>query len=242
MLNSDSIDLGGDSLEKLHEKASWAQLSAAVRRIDRWDESLAAKLDDLYRLRLIRTLRSRAAADEIAEFSAHLALAAHDLSREALSELSRPYFDRWRAWGDLLATRHQMLSVPGWLEASLRNTSKAEILYLVCASGGIALDRLKKHFEGRFSAPYLTRLLNELEANLLIERQRIAGNARHKQVFAGSDAPTVAELEKFLAPETIARCQSFLAPPPVVAKPVLELVHGPRRQQPGLGHFLLKAA
>lgn len=239
----ESLDLAAISLERLQEQVSWEVLSSAVRRLDRWDESLAAKLDDFYRVRMVRALRSRESEEELAAFSGHLALAAHDLRKEQLNALPRPYFDRWRAWSDLLATRHRMVSTPGWLKAILANRRKARIVYQVTRAGRISQDSLRQCFQDEFSAPYLTRLLNELEANLLIERVRSPGDARQKDILPGSDAPALAVIEPFLDAETRAACEAKLAVRQAADRAAQDtgLPAAPFRQKPGLGRHMTGA-
>lgn len=223
--------------ENIYQEATWEELSAAVCAMDSWDEASAATLDQVYRLRMIQMLRSHASPSEIGEFSRHLGLAAHDLYREALNALSLPYYDRWRAWDDLLATRYRMLSAPGWQEAVLSNENKAEILYLVIQTRGIAQSRLEEHFRGRFTPPYLTRLLKQLEANLMIERQKARGDGRQKLVLPGSDAPEAGELKKYLSADILQRCDASLGAPSIGNRQAPRPA-GPRPVEPGTVQFM----
>lgn len=164
------LDLAGsEDLKELLDA-----LLKAARSIDEWTDRHAEVLDFVYRYRLLRLLVSRRPNDELSKelrmLGRHLRQMTAGHRVAAMARLSRSYPDRWTAFRGLAADRIEMIES----DAPDRLLERAHVQ-----------DILKRVHRGEFriqaditdcgdfgSAPNVTRILNMMERNGLIERHK----------------------------------------------------------------------
>ncbi len=155
-------------------------LLETARGVDEWTERHAEVLDFIYRYRLLRLLVSRRPNDGLREdllvLDRHLRqmMAGHQVA--AMARLQRSYPDRWATLYDLAADRIEMIES----DAPSRLLKRAHVQ-----------DILRRVHQGAFrtqadiadcgdfgGAPNVTRILNMMERNGLIERHKL-GRENH---------------------------------------------------------------
>lgn len=174
-----NIDLIHCVPERLAEEADLNDLLQTIRSIEQWQERHAEVLDYIYRMRLIRLLTRRSSEEGLRELADHLDRVTHPRRSEDLNSLARPYGERWSVYKDILENRLAALrsSAP---EQVLKKAHVEQILDLVTKGGVTKQNDLQKTL-GLKSAN-LTRILNLMEANDLIERRTIG---REKRIETG---------------------------------------------------------
>ena len=177
-----TIDLKTAVPEILAETASLDDLLAAVKGIEAWDDRQAEILDHAYRFRTAKLLRAADAESEILELITHLDRVAHPRRTAALDGLEKPYASRWRAYVDLLDARLHALQSPAPAMV-MRRAHVEKILDLVVRGEVSNRKELKEKI--RLRDANLTRLLNLMEANELIERRAVG---REKKILPGAKA------------------------------------------------------
>jgi DNA-binding transcriptional ArsR family regulator len=177
-----TIDLIHSIPDDLAETATLKDLLETVRVIDSWEERQAEVLDFIYRLRVVRLIRSKADSDALIEMIRHLDKVTHPRRVSQLNGLKKAYGDRWMAYMDILDTRLAALQsgVPARL---LARRNVREILELVLARGEIRRSEIGEAFN--LKPANLTRILNMMAAAELIEC-RVKG--REKRVLPGANA------------------------------------------------------
>lgn len=177
-----TIDLIHCVPERLAEEAALNDLLQTVRSIEQWEERHAEVLDYIYRIRLIRLLTGRSSEEGLRELADHLDRVAHQRRLEALNSLARPYGERWSVYKDILENRLAALrsSAP---EQILKKAHVKLILDLVTRGEVTKQNELQK-FLGLKSAN-LTRILNLMEANDLIQRRTLG---REKVIETGPNS------------------------------------------------------
>lgn len=178
----ETLDLINCIPEKMAEAASLDQLLHAASSIEIWEERHAEALDNIYRLKIIRLLTRRAPVDDLIFFSEHLENMLHPSGREALRHLERHYFERWSAYKDILESRLASMRNLGPGKV-LKMTHVSQILDLVL-SGRVTRQAEIQKILGLKKAN-LTRVLNIMEANGLIERR---AEGREKLIGPGEMA------------------------------------------------------
>lgn len=164
----EAIDLIHCVPVKLAEEASLDQLLQTAKSIERWEERHAEVLDYIYRQRLIWMLARRASADELSGLNEHLERMLNSRRLEAMEHLSRPYGERWAAYKDILESRLASLRSRAPQQV-LEMAHVQQILDLICSGRATKQSEIKEALGLR--AANLTRVLNVMEANDLIERR-----------------------------------------------------------------------
>lgn len=179
------IDLSRAVPETLAQAAKLGELLDVVRAIEVWRDREAEVLDYVYRERLIRLIREHAPAEELRAFHEHLGRVAHPRRRDALDGLSKPYFARWSAYRDVLENRIAALTSEAPRQV-LQRAHVQEILRLV-ATGAADSQKALGDILG-LSKTNLTRVLQLMEANELIERRQVGREKRLVPGVHGLDA------------------------------------------------------
>ena len=176
------IDIINSSPEVLAETASLDALLEAVRAIEKWDDRHGQVLDHIYRQRLIKLIRTGAPVNDLRALNEHLTRAAHPRRLKQLNNLDRPYGARWTVYQDILESRIAALdsNAPKQL---LKRAHVLEILNLLVDGSVRTQGDIKRELD--LLPANLTRILNMMESNELIER-KIAG--REKQIVPGPNA------------------------------------------------------
>jgi DNA-binding MarR family transcriptional regulator len=173
------IDLENDPAEVLAEGSDFKSLLEAVEDVEKWGDRPAEVLDHVYRQRLIRFIRSEAGEEKLQEMIEHLDRVTRSDRLEALNHLEKAYGERWQAYMDLIDSQLAALScdAPDML---LKRAHVKEILEMI-ASGRVDT---RKEIQDRLHLrqPNLTRILNMMEANELIETQSVG---REKRIRLG---------------------------------------------------------
>jgi len=164
----EAIDLIHCVPEKLAEEANLDQLLQTAKSIERWEERHAEVLDYIYRQRLIGLLVRRSSEDDLSALNEHLRRMTHPRRLEAMQHLSRPYGDRWAAYNDILESRLASLR-SGAPQQVIKMAHVEEILDLLLS--GRATKQAEIMQALRLRPANLTRVLNVMEANELIERR-----------------------------------------------------------------------
>ncbi len=164
----EAIDLIHCVPEKLAEEANLDQLLQTVKSIEKWEERHAEVLDYVYRQRLIRLLVRRSSEDDLSALNEHLECMLHPRRLEAMQHLSRPYSDRWAAYKDILESRLASLRSRAPQQV-LKMAHVEQILDLLLSGRASKQADIKEAF--RLRPANLTRVLNIMEANDLIERR-----------------------------------------------------------------------
>ena len=176
------IDLLNDSPAAIAESARLEDLLKAVRSIAKWEERHAEVLDHTYRHRLVHLIRSKSAAEgELQELLDHLDRVTHQRRFAALENLGKRYGSRWLAYMDILDGRLALMRSPV-SERWLNRKHVRDILNLVPERGEIPQSRIKEKLDLR--PANLTRVLDIMEANELIERRQ---DGRENLVRLGPD-------------------------------------------------------
>ena len=153
---------------KLAEEASLDQLLQTAKSIEQWEERHAEVFDYIYRQRLIWMLTRRASVDDLSALNEHLARMLHPRRLEAMRHLSKPYGERWAVYRDILESRLASLrsSAP---KLVLEMAHVRQILELVRSGRATRQSEIGKALG--LKPANLTRILNVLDANELIERR-----------------------------------------------------------------------
>lgn len=170
-----SIDLVNSVPEDLADRASLADLLDAVKSVETWTERHAEVLDYCYRRRLAASLSRRSTLEDLREFDRHLAQVTNPIRRNHLDGLGKPYWGRWQAYRDLLEVRIALLrsAAPQRLAAQPRIR---DILERVASTPGLTQANLINKLA--LGKPNATRILNLMEQNGLIERDKIGRENR----------------------------------------------------------------
>jgi predicted transcriptional regulator len=193
------------------ESTDLDDLLDAARDIDTWTERHAEVLDYIYRYRLLRLLLSRRKTSEqrkeLLELTRHFRQVTAGHRVAAMAKLKKSYPDRWAALRDLAADRIDMIEsdAPRRL---LERDHVREILKKVYL--GEVTTQAEITRTGEFgSAANVTRIINMMDANGLIERRR---NGKQNELVLTPEGEHAAEAE---------------APPFVALDPKLKAVLDP---------------
>jgi DNA primase len=192
----EAIDLIHCVPEKLAEEANLDQLLQTAKSIERWEERHAEVLDYIYRHQLIRLLVRRSSVDDLSALNEHLARMRHPRRLEAMQDLERPYGERWAAYQDILESRLAALR-SGAPQQVLKMAHVEQILDLLLSGRATKLAEIKEAL-GLKSAN-LTRVLNVMEANELIERRT---EGREKLICPGPGIERVRPAPETDTPKT----------------------------------------
>jgi DNA-binding MarR family transcriptional regulator len=162
------IDLINGSPEILAESADLSDLLGAVRGIRKWEERHAEVLDHIYRFRTLRLLRSEPDEQALKALLNHLERVTHPRRMEILNGFSKAYGTRWLAYMDLIENRLIALTSPV-PKSLLSRAHVKQILDLVSFQEEVSLQKIQTAL--RIKANNLTRILDLMEANELIERK-----------------------------------------------------------------------
>lgn len=166
--------------EKLAEEASLDELLHTAKCIEKWEERHAEVLDYIYRQRLIWLLTRRASIDELSAFAEHLERMLHPRRLDAIKHLEKRYAERWMAIKDIAESR--LASLRSEAPQQVLNLAHVkEILDLIDSGPARRQSEIEKSLGLR--RPNLTRVLNLMEANELIERR---SEGREKLVSPGA--------------------------------------------------------
>jgi hypothetical protein len=188
-------DLVGASLDELKE---------AARAVPEWDDVIARSLDHVYRQKLVTLLSRRAGEEELSELADHLRRVIPPSRRAALDELDAPWSRIWLAYAALVETRIGVLRAQDPGEA-LGKVHVAKILEIVRQQDGVAQQEVMRR-AGLRSKANLTRVLNVMEANELVERRRVGNENR---LYLGVRAREVST-EREVGRETPRRGMGYL--------------------------------
>lgn len=175
----EAIDLIHCIPEKIAEKPNLDQLLQTAKSIEKWEERQAEVLDYIYRQQVIRLLTARSSADELSLFYEHLERMIHPRRLEAMHHLSKPYGERWSAYKDIVESR--LASLRSRAPEQVMEMAHVEQILDLILSGRAARQGELKEALGLRSAN-LTRVLNLMEANELIERR---SKGREKTIHPG---------------------------------------------------------
>lgn len=162
-----TIDLVYCVPEKLVEEAGLDQLFQTARSIEKWEERHAEVLDYIYQHRLIKLLTGRSSVDDLSALNQHLELMTHPRLLKKMAHLRMNYGDRWAAYNDVIESRLGFLR-SGAPRQVLDMAHVKDILDLVCSSRSIRQAEIQNKLN--LKRPNLTRILNVMEVNELIER------------------------------------------------------------------------
>ncbi|MGA2400563.1 MAG: winged helix-turn-helix domain-containing protein [Syntrophobacteraceae bacterium] len=165
----ETIDLIQCIPEKLAEEANLDRLLQTAKSIDRWEERHAEVLDYIYRYQLIRLLVRRSSEDDLNALNEHLERMLHPRRQEAMQHLGRPYGERWAAYKDILESRLASLHSAAPQEV-LKMARVKQILELVLRGGATKQTEIQERLG--LKPANLTRVLNVMEANELIDRRK----------------------------------------------------------------------
>jgi hypothetical protein len=171
--------------ERLAEEADLDLLLETAKSIEKWTERHAEVLDYIYRQRLIRLLTGRAPADDLLALSNHLERMTHPRRLDAMRGLEKPYGERWIAYKDTLESRMASLRSDAPFEV-LEMAHVREILGLIAGGRRVKQSEILKALGLR--SANLTRILNVMESNDLIERK---AEGREKLIGPGPELERV---------------------------------------------------
>ncbi|NNC06145.1 hypothetical protein HJC10_25215 [Corallococcus exiguus] len=163
-------------------------LAARALKPEAWGGRSADVLDRVYRQRLLRILSQRDAEQELAELQDHLERVAGRVRRHTqnseTAKLGEGWAARWHAFADLVDARRAAIASQD-PKRVLERTHVSEILKLVRAGevrdpNGVPQALLRS--ELGLKKANLTRILNVMEANELIERR---GTGRENLIRLG---------------------------------------------------------
>lgn len=204
-----TIDLHTAIPEVLAEavSTSYEELWATVRAIADWDDRQAQVLDHLYRQRLLRLISSREPLaqqqEELRTLIDHLERVTHESRSERLNALEQPYATRWETYRDILTSR--LAALESQAPGQVRERHHVErILRTIAEAGTIRQQELLETLGLR--PANLTRILNILEANLLIERRTVG---REKAISLGLAAEDITPQARGAASDTPRGCSYF---------------------------------
>ena len=163
-----AIDLIHCVPEKLAEEANLDQLLQTAKSLKHWEERHAEVLDYIYRHQLIRLLVRKSSVDDLSALNEHLARMRHPRLLEAMQDLDRPYGERWAAYQDILESRLAFLRSAA--SQQVREMAHVKQILELVRSGRPMKQADIKEALGLQPAN-LTRVLNVMEANELIERR-----------------------------------------------------------------------
>jgi hypothetical protein len=195
-METKAIDLMHCVPEKLAEEADLDQLLQTAKTIERWEERHAEVLDYIYRQRLIRLLVRRSSVEDLSALNEHLERMLHPRRLEAMQHLSRPCAERWAAYKDILESRLVSLRSRAPQQV-LEMAHVQEILDLLLSGRATKQAEIKATLGLR--AANLTRVLNVMEANELIERST---EGREKLIRPGPGIERVRPAPKLDIPQT----------------------------------------
>jgi len=175
----EAIDLIHCVPERLAEEASLDQLLQTAKSIEKWEERHAEVLDYIYRQRLIRLLTRRSSTDDLSALNEHLERMLHPRRLEAMQHLGRPYGERWAAYKDILESRLASLRSRAPQQV-LKMAHVEQILDLLLSGRATKQSEIQKILD--LKKANLTRVLNVMEANELIERRT---EGREKFILPG---------------------------------------------------------
>ena len=191
-----------------------AALGKALRNLPFIDAATAQTLDQVYGARTLAALRSPSDRQALAELSEHLELATTPNRKKQLAALGIPYAARWRAWQELLEILIE--SLDKLADSGLPNLKHVKgLLEILEQQGELPQSELAQKLG--LKPANLTRLLNILEANLLIRRQAVG---REKQVGLSS----VYRAKLVTAKPQPSRANAVTAKSELFARPRLTLI------------------
>lgn len=162
------LDLHTNDPALLADRATPAQLAAAIHRLHEWDEPALATADLLIAVWSARAIARPNDREGIAELQRLIQRA---LAEGATGCTPPPeYAHRWQAIGDLLQARWLNLAHAN-PEAQLRRRHVPEVLAFLDRADGEAMQSALLEYLG-VSAGRITQILGPLEGHGLIERQR----------------------------------------------------------------------
>lgn len=182
-----AIDLLRDAAPALLD-APPADLAAALRGVEAWTSALAESVDYVFRHQVVRLVQRRAGPDELTEWVDVIRRAVPPSRREALDALGTPWSARWRAFASVLESRLASLRAQD-PAAVLERAHVQKLLDAVLAEPGVSQQALGD--TAGLNKANLTRVLNLMEANDLVERR---ASGRENRVFPGPSAPRKAEV------------------------------------------------
>lgn len=156
-------------------------LDAALDRLCQWDEHSARILDQAYRERLARLLRTHAEAEDFRELNRNILRATSQDREKGLGTLDQPYAVRWLAFSDILDDRLLLLgsTIP---EALKERPHVRKILEFLDSQQEVAQQELGNLDIGEAN---LSRILSVLEGWEVVVRHR---RQREKFVSLGPRA------------------------------------------------------
>lgn len=172
------------------------ELLAVVRAISAWTDEHATRLDYIYGQRVARTLAGRCSVEDLSGLLDHLRRAIGLLRRAA--GLDASWLARWEGMASAIDARIDQLTSQD-VEAVLERAHVKPLLKLVAEQQradpqgvpqALLLEKLG------LKKANLTRILNLLEANELIERR---GAGRENRVVLGRNVPE--DFQRLAAPD-----------------------------------------
>ena len=166
------IDLINSIPEELAEKANLRDLLETVRGIKQWEKRHAEVLDTIYRYRLVRLVRLRGteenAEEQLKALLDHLDRVTHPSRMNSLEALDKCYGSRWLAYLDILEDRlaASQSPIPSIL---LTRAHVPQILEMVADDEPVSISEIRRRLN--LKSANLTRILDMMEANELIERE-----------------------------------------------------------------------
>ncbi len=169
------IDLINCVPEILADSADLHDLLTSARKTEKWEERQAEVLDYIYRSRIIQFIRKPPQLDEMQALIEHLDRMTHPTIVKKFAHLTKPYAARWGVYMDLLDSRLSALQSQA-PQALLERTHFSEILAMIAPGKYVAQQEIGQRLG--LQRANLTRILNLMEANELIERETIGRENR----------------------------------------------------------------
>lgn len=163
------INFMEDIPEELAETVKLGDLWETACAQKNWQEYEAEVLDYIYRRRVARSFETMATTEEIADLQMHLNKMTHADILQNMKDMEKQYGERWEAFKDLLGDRYQALTSPV-PEEILKYKHVIEILKIIYGTDEVARSEVKLKLGVK--SPNLTRILDLMEANELIERRK----------------------------------------------------------------------
>lgn len=199
------IDLDNSIPDLLAESATIQDLWETQRQTLEWNRRQADVLDFLYRYHTYRLVRARD-PEGLIEWINHLERCTTPVALANLDRLDPAFGAKWTAYKELLAARLEADQSPA-LPQVLDKAHVKAVLDLIQAEKALS----QKEIQGKLGLkrPNMTRILNLMEANELIERRK---EGRENSIVLGPaalDHLQAHEEERAAAPE-IPRGSTYL--------------------------------
>ncbi|MBI5550660.1 MAG: MarR family transcriptional regulator [Desulfobacterales bacterium] len=162
------IDLDNSIPDLLAESATIQDLWETQMQTQEWRRRAADVLDFLYRYHTYRLVRARN-PEGLIEWINHLERCTTPVALENLDRLDPAYGAKWTAYKELLATRLEAEQSPALPQALDKAHVKA-VLDLIQEEKALSQKEIQEKLG--LKRPNMTRILNLMEANELIERRK----------------------------------------------------------------------